>query len=464
MKGGRRSRYAAAATGPITAANVPATPQAQNPGAHLLIDDILDAQEFQRRINLGLASPEGNEVLAGCNAFWLPVRRTSDIVPSNFDPVQQYALTQAQLDAITNRAYPFPHAIDSAEPENRTLYISGLDQVTEDNLPPIMANVLNVMPTNIPFLQDHQGNYLKSLRTGRCYKNFGNMVPNGVSTHEVGAFFGLYENLGAQLKDDMHDRVHRDAHIQPSSNHQRNLKNKWERDFGGIAATTKGPRGKDKSNASDHATGTMNRLNGQQAQTLHRVVWTVDATGQYMQQSRPRKIANTSATNYQGLWYTVPPAQNVDGMMLDFVNATTRYAPTLSSYLLTHPNAHVVGGAAPARAPPTAAPAVVAGPSAAAEADDSDAEEGAVGPSAALEEENSMMGEDEPVDSVMVDEQLSEEEYVGKGKGRVSIDAVTPPKVIANLGRRAGGRSRVFYQARMVVTRARAVSRKTCLS
>ncbi|KAF2092613.1 hypothetical protein NA57DRAFT_82166 [Rhizodiscina lignyota] len=356
------STRAALARAPLSSSAVPSNPQAQSGNAHLLTTDILTPQEYQNRINQG-DTPEATEVLAGLGEFWLPVE-SPDEEPGPVDLVADFGLRADELRAITNRPYPFPHKRSVIQ--DRTLYISGLDQVTEDNLPPFMADIV-VDKVQAPYLRDSHGNYLKSVRTGQCFRNFGNLVPNGISSVDAGAFFALFEHLGATFTSDIMSRVNLTVYLGGSPvNKWRNKAERWRCSYGGL-----GPNLKSKGKKpSEKANGTMDRLKDNAARTLHRVAWDVHPDGRHMRQPRPAKMQNMAASNYQGLWYDVPPAREVDGVLLTVTKNTTKYLPKLSSYLQAHPNARVLGGARAAAA--AAAAAAVSEPDDAEMAEDED--------------------------------------------------------------------------------------------
>lgn len=317
------------------------------------------------------------DCLAGIGITWVPVDNVEDDVEAArqaFDPLDYFPTHRssgvskkvaeenawAEIRAISYNGgvgmpgYVIPHRGDMDGDGNnkevdKTMYISGLHDVSEDNLPSLMGEAFPREGMNYPWLRLHDGRYLRSLRPGAgLFRNLGNLVPNGISSEESAAMLALYQAAGAELPSDIKARIHESVELSTNNNTLRNAADRYRRDNGGGFHFSRGNGGfKSKTSLNQQDQATLELMMADPAKMLHRVVWEVDNEGQHMRQPRPhplkqKKDSREPWDNYKGLWYPVPAARPVSGRLktlCDFAGIKNR--PNLNDYFATHPDANV---------------------------------------------------------------------------------------------------------------------------
>lgn len=326
---------------------------------------ILSPKEYQQRVNTP-GSEESKEILAGAEEYWIP-SATPDPLPvvngmvpkKGFSATKHYDMSHGEWKAITNKKYPFHHSINPANHRDRTLWTSGLDQVTHDNLPSKMAMVMPKIgfgpkdeqeDEDYTYLKDPRGWYLISRRTGLPLRNLGNIVPNGVTSwnsDEMRILLAVMVAYGADLKEDIYPRIHTSAkNVDEEMTDFHKALDKWHRSCGGLRPDQL--NGPSKEQEDETARKVFMRIAYRPANILHRVVWEISENGQRMRLARPPQ---DFLVNWQGVWYPVPPAMEVstktpedlEGWYEKYIDSYVEKKPSLKDYLKICPEACIVG-------------------------------------------------------------------------------------------------------------------------
>ncbi|KAF2092612.1 hypothetical protein NA57DRAFT_82165 [Rhizodiscina lignyota] len=152
-------------------------------------------------------SPHRNNVtkcIDGLNLVWKPVKNIVDDIPAGDVDVSIYKDTGAYFSRTKPELAWTDPPLSGREPHDVTTAAPAIKDVSQLKLPYIM-NFIRVPDLSQSdekyFLRDPLGNFMKSIRTGRCLKDFGEFLPHSIASVVEGWRLAVFVQFGPDIRD-----------------------------------------------------------------------------------------------------------------------------------------------------------------------------------------------------------------------------------------------------------------------